>query len=146
MFVDLLSTKTRREGVETDKKLIFFSLVILILSKNVCFSHRLQYNQFEGGIGIEAIYDDGTPISYSEVKIFSPTDGETEFQQGLTDKNGRFVFYPDIKGKWKIVVDDGMGHRTGRKVSREFSFTIRKGHSRYFHHLWHFRDLPLVER
>lgn len=109
-----------------DKKLIFFSLVILVLSKNVCFSHGLQYNEFEGGIGIEAIYDEGTPMSYSEVKIFSPTDGETEFQQGLTDKNGRFVFYPDIKGRWKIVVDDGMGHRLEIMVAVDEAMKLKR--------------------
>jgi nickel transport protein len=92
------------------RKLILLSLFVFLLPRNVCFGHGVQYHEFEGGIGIEAIYDDGIPMSYSEVKIFSPADGETEFQSGLTDKNGRFVFCPDIKGRWKIVVDDGMGH------------------------------------
>jgi nickel transport protein len=42
--------------------------------------------------------------------VFSPVDYETEFQEGFTDKNGCFAFFPDTSGTWQIKVDDGMGH------------------------------------
>lgn len=62
------------------------------------------------GILVSADYDDGEPMSYAEVKIFGP-DSEIPFQKGRTDRNGRFMFRPDQKGRWRIIVSDGMGHR-----------------------------------
>lgn len=59
---------------------------------------------------IKAAYDDGEPMGYAEVKIFSPEVSKVEYQNGRTDKNGCFSFLPDQKGEWKAVVDDGIGH------------------------------------
>jgi len=64
----------------------------------------------EGGIVVEAEYTDGEPMSYAKVVITAP-DKKIPFQIGRTDRNGRFCFYPDTPGKWKVVVEDGMGHR-----------------------------------
>lgn len=55
-------------------------------------------------------YADGTALSYAEVKIWSPGNDEVEFQNGRTDKNGRFSFIPDRDGIWRITADDGLGH------------------------------------
>jgi hypothetical protein len=33
-----------------------------------------------------------------------------EHQNGRTDRNGKFVFCPDVPGKWLIKVNDGIGH------------------------------------
>ncbi|GAB6161634.1 hypothetical protein JCM12298_07930 [Desulfothermus naphthae] len=49
-------------------------------------------------------------MSYAKVGITAP-DKKIPFQIGRTDRNGRFCFYPDMPGKWMIVVEDGMGHR-----------------------------------
>jgi nickel transport protein len=38
------------------------------------------------------------------------------FQSGRTDRNGRFCFFPDAPGDWKVVVDDEMGHRLEVRV------------------------------
>ncbi|MDO9575134.1 MAG: hypothetical protein Q7J55_01230 [bacterium] len=59
---------------------------------------------------IKVAYDDGEPMSYAEVKIFSPHDTKIEYQNGRTDKNGCFAFLPDQIGEWKVIVNDGMGH------------------------------------
>lgn len=76
----------------------------------IAAAHGVEYTMFDGGVGIQVTYNDNSPISYSTVKIYSPSDKETVFQQGMTDKNGRFVFAPDEPGEWKIEIDDGMGH------------------------------------
>lgn len=55
-------------------------------------------------------YSDGSPASYTAVKVYSPVSETVEFQNGRTDKNGRFSFTPDAKGLWRIRVNDGMGH------------------------------------
>jgi len=56
-------------------------------------------------------YSDGSPASYASVKIWSPASDSLEYQNGRTDKNGRFSFIPDIDGKWRIIMNDGVGHR-----------------------------------
>ncbi len=55
-------------------------------------------------------YADGVALSYAEVKVWSPGNDEVEFQNGRTDKNGRFSFVPDRNGVWRIEVADGLGH------------------------------------
>ena len=64
----------------------------------------------ESAVVILATFDDGDPMSYSEVEIHGPQD-TYDYQNGRTDRNGRFAFLPDRPGKWSIAVDAGMGHR-----------------------------------
>lgn len=61
-------------------------------------------------------YSGGKSVSYAEVKVWSPTDNSVEFQNGRTDKNGRFAFNPDSGGIWRVEVHDGLGH----KVTAEY--------------------------
>jgi len=82
----------------------------LLLSSGVAFSHGVVHRALSGGVGLEALYDDGSPLSHSEVKVYAPSNSEAAFQEGLTDEQGRFMFYPTEPGTWKIEVDDGMGH------------------------------------
>ncbi|MBW2346005.1 MAG: carboxypeptidase regulatory-like domain-containing protein [Deltaproteobacteria bacterium] len=63
-----------------------------------------------GGMVVSAQYDTGEPMSYAKVKIAAPGTKLT-FQSGRTDRNGRFCFFPDAPGNWKVVVDDEIGHR-----------------------------------
>ncbi len=58
---------------------------------------------------IQAFYDDGEAMSYTETRVFSGKD-TAPAQTGRTDRNGRFLFYPDKPGIWKVVVEDEMGH------------------------------------
>lgn len=59
---------------------------------------------------ITARYDDGEPISYASVKIYSPGGRDLEYQNGRTDKDGRFAFVPSEAGDWLVRLDDGAGH------------------------------------
>jgi len=74
----------------------------------ILISHGIEYEFFEKAKGIRIYYTDGTPMSFANYKIYSPD--EKIFAEGLTDKKGRILFMPDEKGKWRIEVDDGMGH------------------------------------
>jgi len=56
-----------------------------------------------------SVYEGGIALAFASVVVFGP-DGQ-EFQNGRTDRQGRFVFYADRPGQWTIVVDDEMGHR-----------------------------------
>ncbi len=87
-----------------------FVIFALCFLPALLLAHGTRAERIEGGVGIAARYDDGSPITYSEVKVYSPADRENPFQEGLTDKRGQFLFLPDERGEWRIVVDDGMGH------------------------------------
>ena len=61
-------------------------------------------------IAVESFYSDREPMSYAEVKLYGPSDDSIEYQNGRTDRNGRFAFLPDREGTWRVEVGDGMGH------------------------------------
>ncbi len=70
--------------------------------------HAMFATPIDGGVGVQAVYDNGRPAAFSEVAVFGPND--TPFVSGHTDPNGRFLFRPDRDGTWRVTVDDGMGH------------------------------------
>jgi len=95
-------------------RLVF--LIFFFISNNI-WCHGVEYEISEGkSILIRVGYDDGEPMSYAEVRIFSPSDPKVEHQNGFTDKNGCFAFLPDNIGKWKISVNDATGHGVVTKI------------------------------
>jgi len=79
-----------------------------ILLSLIIISHGVNFEFFENAKGIKFFYEDGNPLSFAEYKIYSPDN--KIFSQGELDKLGRVLFLPNEPGKWKIEVDDGMGH------------------------------------
>ena len=73
-------------------------------------AHGVRGKVGKGGIVVIAQYDTGEPMSYARVEISAP-NSKLPFQSGRTDQNGRFCFFPDTPGTWKVVVNDEMGHR-----------------------------------
>jgi nickel transport protein len=92
--------------------------MLFFLGDNLVLAHGVNYtiNQ-TNALVIKVEYDDGEPMSYAEVKIFSPNDQKIEYQKGRTDKKGRFAFLPEKGGEWKVVVGDGMWHGVVANVS-----------------------------
>lgn len=91
--------------------------ILLFLLLRVLTAHGVEHVIINNGVtGIQAFYDDGSPLAYVEVTVFSPADAETEFQSGIADKNGVFVFKPDRDGIWTIIFDDGLGHGLKEEV------------------------------
>lgn len=119
-------------------KLIFiivFSLILFAFITNTVYAHGVVYEVKEDkSVIIKVEYDDGEPMSYADVKIFSPTEKEIEHQNGRTDKNGCFAFLPDIVGEWKITVNDGMGHGVVEKVKVKEAMVIESIH--VIHRSW----------
>lgn len=74
-------------------------------------AHQVQYQVGQGGMVIEAWYEGvpRVPMRGAYVKVFSP-EGKEEFQKGRMDARGRFCFFPDRKGTWEVLVNDGQGH------------------------------------
>lgn len=74
------------------------------------FAHGVEGIVDKGGLAVTAVYDTGEPMSYAKVDISAP-NAELPFQSGRTDRNGRFCFFPDTKGEWKMTINDEMGHQ-----------------------------------
>ncbi|MCK5599958.1 carboxypeptidase regulatory-like domain-containing protein [bacterium] len=100
-------------------------IVLLILPFSLIWCHGVNHEVSKGAVFIKITYDDGTPMSYSEVILFSPDKQDVEFQQGATDKNGCFAFVPDRVGQWKVVVSDGMGHGVSEIIEIDEGFIPR---------------------
>jgi len=88
----------------------FIYIILAGLFPVLILGHGVEYSVFNDGIGVEARYKEGNPISHADVNIYRPGNRESVFQRGITDNNGRFVFAPDTAGEWIIEIDDGMGH------------------------------------
>lgn len=102
---------------------VLLILGIILTSMVPTWGHGTEgFTEKTEGILVGAEYDDGEPMSYAEVEILGP-GSDTPFQKGRTDRNGMFMFRPDQKGLWQIVVRDGMGHR----LSLERELTDLKG-------------------
>ena len=93
-----------------------FILAAFLLSHTLlpqtAVGHGTDYRILDArpAVAVEFIYADNQPMRYAEVLVFSPQTDDFEYQNGRTDMNGRFVFYPDAPGKWRIQADDGTGH------------------------------------
>jgi hypothetical protein len=61
-------------------------------------------------------------LSGGDVFIYAPGEAEKAFQTGKTDVQGKFAFIPTEAGEWKVVVDDGTGHRGERVIILEENF------------------------
>jgi len=93
------------------KKWIVIAIVVILAAYPFKgMAHGVRGMVAYGGVIVKAEYTTGEPMSYAKVVITAP-DKKVPFQIGRTDRNGRFCFYPDTHGKWRVVVEDGMGHR-----------------------------------
>ena len=91
--------------------LITITILVALSCCVPCHAHGVDgYIEKSEGYAVIARYDDGEPMSYAAVEIRSP-DSDIEFQSGRTDRNGNFMFQPNARGTWNVVVNDGMGHR-----------------------------------
>lgn len=104
------------------KNLVVVLLLVLLcgsmgLAEKV-FAHGTDYRILDKAdtITVECMYDDGEPMQYAEVTLFSPADSSLEYQNGRTDQQGRFAFYPSSAGKWRMEVSDGMGHAVHARI------------------------------
>jgi nickel transport protein len=84
-------------------------------------AHGTEYRVLDPGnaVAVEFFYSGQQPMSYAEVKVFAPEDQKIEYQSGRTDARGRFVFYPQSPGKWRILAEDGTGHQESLSLEIE---------------------------
>ncbi len=111
---------TALRGVRPKRGRTLITLILLgsILQASPLWGHRVGSRVIQGGLGLEAFYGDGSPMAYCQVEVFRQGD-KLPFQTGATDKNGRFLFFPDPPGSYRIVINDGQGHRLERTIATE---------------------------
>ncbi len=100
-----------REGVAFILCVLMSTLAVITESRAHGIESMIE-NSAEKTITVNFHYSDGSPASYTKVKVYAPIDDTVEFQNGRTDKNGRFSFVPDATGLWRISQSDGLGHAT----------------------------------
>ena len=95
-----------------------FAALLLCLWPALAKGHGTGYGPADGlgARSLEYYYSSGDPMAYAKTLVYAPDDGETEYQNGRTDRRGRFAFVPDMPGTWRVVVSDGQGHRVGAEV------------------------------
>ena len=91
--------------------LFVFFVWIMAMPFNA-FAHGTDYRLIgtDTVVAAEFFYSDKTPMQYAEILVYSPKNEKAEYQNGRTDRNGRFAFLPETNGEWRIEVNDGMGH------------------------------------
>ena len=100
-------------------------VLFFLLIPSVAFAHGTEGSIGEGrGIMVQAVYDDGDTMSYTDTKVFHEPE-TMPFQTGRTDKNGHFIFNPDGPGTWRVEVEDEMGHAVILKTT--ISDPLEKG-------------------
>jgi nickel transport protein len=95
----------------------FFLFTAACLSGTTLLGHGVETTVLTRGTGIEARYSDSSPLSDSEVTVFSPSNEKKPYLKGITDTHGRFMFIPDKKGTWTVTINDGMGHGDTKKIT-----------------------------
>jgi nickel transport protein len=105
-------------------ELVILFLIMTFLPLSALYAHGVRGKVSTGGIVVTAEYDTGEPMSYAKVKI-SALGTDLIFQSGRTDRNGRFCFFPDATGDWKVVVDDEIGHRLEIMVAVNDSMRLK---------------------
>jgi nickel transport protein len=106
-------------------KRILFGAFIIICVAVLVQAHGLNIHLSENPpvVIVEADYGDHHHgVSQGDVFIYAPGEMETVFQSGKTDPYGNFAFIPDKAGEWRVVVDDGTGHKNEAVIMLEDAF------------------------
>ncbi len=98
-------------------KMLRILLFCMLIITPQLLGHGVSHSLVHPGYGVAVHYDDGAPLDFADVSIFRPGETEFEFQEGLTDENGVFMFKPDTAGLWTVEVSDGLGHGKVIEVS-----------------------------
>lgn len=99
------------------RRLAAIALALLVFAQPWGLAHGVRHSVSEGAMAVTATYDDGSPMAFCDVSVFSSVDPDEPYQTGSTDPAGRFAFVPDTNGSWRVTVDDGMGHAMTAEVN-----------------------------
>ncbi|MDR2349672.1 MAG: hypothetical protein LBF41_03450, partial [Deltaproteobacteria bacterium] len=84
------------------------ALTLLIFSSASLMAHGVVWEESQKrAYGVEFAYDDGSVMSFVDVKVYGPDDEKNFAQAGRTNEAGYFAFIPVTDGKYLVVADDG---------------------------------------
>ncbi len=88
-------------------------VALLLLAAASMAGHDLQVSVTLAppAVILRCAYSGEDPAAFAKVLVFAPGQEKSEFQNARTDANGAFSFVPDRAGRWRVVVDDEIGHR-----------------------------------
>ncbi|HSJ23597.1 MAG TPA: hypothetical protein VK929_02860 [Longimicrobiales bacterium] len=94
------------------------ALAALLLTARAASAHGITVSVEHQGDMVVATsrYDGGIPVRGADIVIRGPA-GDSPYQTGRTDPDGRFIFVPAGPGEWQVTVDDGMGHRRTVRIA-----------------------------
>lgn len=97
---------------------VFPALFLMLFAAAGAAAHGTGFRLVEtrDARAVRCYYASGDPMAYAKVLVYGPEDRDTEHQNGRTDRAGSFAFLPDRPGKWRVIVNDGQGHRLEAKV------------------------------
>lgn len=87
-------------------------LLLLLLHGASAHAHRVlaqELPRHETRV-VQFGYSTGDNAPFAQITVFSPGPTDSEYQNGRTDRLGRFAFAPNQSGEWRIMMRDGMGH------------------------------------
>lgn len=98
--------------------MMFRTLTFLALLSGFLCAHDMdfQVEKQPNAVAVRFGYGPEDPAKAAPVTVFSPADAMAPFQTGHTDQRGVFVFAPDRPGVWRVIADDGEGHREEARV------------------------------
>ncbi len=101
---------------------------VFICSVGLIQAHKLEVHLTENPpvVILKADYGDHDHgVSQGDVSIYAPGETDTVFQSGKTDPSGKFAFIPHKAGEWRVLVDDGTGHKGEAVITLEdFFFAV----------------------
>ncbi|MFW6140362.1 MAG: hypothetical protein ACOC5S_03300 [Acidobacteriota bacterium] len=109
--------------------LAFFISFVFVNTTSLLQAHKLELKMTPNYpvVVVEAGYSGHDHrLAGADVFVYAPEDTEKAFQTGKTDLSGRFAFIPQKLGDWRVVADDGTGHRSEKVLTLKEDFFLQK--------------------
>ncbi len=105
---------------------IFLLVIAAGIFPGLTWAHALSGKQVQvpNVLVMQFTYSTGDVPAYAEVEVYSPDDAKVEYQNGRTDRSGRFAFSPDKNGEWRVRIKDTMGHLAEVPISVVLPATV----------------------
>ena len=93
-------------------------LLLTVLFAGAAWGHDLValVDVIDTAVILQAAYAGTDPVPYAKVQVYAAGDPGGPVHEGKTDINGNFASAMPRAGRWRMVIDDEMGHRVEKTV------------------------------